>query len=207
MIKISWCRQWICMLVLASGLQPTKSPWDTYRSKKSMYALLLLLSTAYHGDCGMHEAQCSQKLLACDSRASQRFELTDSTYYCASSGGLRGVSWTFRTYRCLILQSMHIPSDICKAGFGECQTQMHLSGYIQCLPWVDLLVLLIVIFIAVVKHVAPAFQSSLCLPQKEFLPDVSDLMNVMLMHTNGTPFVFWRPRNVNGQMCTQKTHA
>ena len=64
MIKISWCRQWICMLVLASGLQPTKSPWDTYRSKKSMYALLLLLSTAYHGDCGMHEAQCSQKLLA-----------------------------------------------------------------------------------------------------------------------------------------------
>lgn len=142
-----------------------------------------------------------------DSRASQRFELTDSTYYCASSGGLHGVSWTFRTYRCLILQSMHIPSDLCKAGFGECQTQMQLSGYIQCLPCVDLLVLLIVIFIAVVKHVAPAFQSSLCLPQKEFLPDVSDLMNVMLMHTNRTPFVFWRPRNVNGQMCTQKTHA
>jgi hypothetical protein len=51
------------MLVLANGLQPTKLPWDTYQSKKSMYAHLLLLLIASHGDCGMHDAWCRQKLL------------------------------------------------------------------------------------------------------------------------------------------------
>ncbi len=42
-----------------------------------MYALLLLLLIASHGGYAMHDAWCSQKLLAFDSRASQRFELTD----------------------------------------------------------------------------------------------------------------------------------
>ena len=65
------------MLVLANGLPPTKLPWGTSQSKKSMYALQLLLSIASRGDFGMHGAWCSQKLLACDSRALQQFELTD----------------------------------------------------------------------------------------------------------------------------------
>ena len=65
------------MLVLANGPQPTKLPWDTYQSKKSMYALSLLHSTASHGDCKMNDVWCSQKLLAFESRASQRFELTN----------------------------------------------------------------------------------------------------------------------------------